>query len=567
MHQTMPRIITRLLALAMLVSLMPLLPTTRVVAQNGSLITNAGFENGSAAWDLCGSAQIVQAGSPGVTAAMVYSGQRALRLTYTEDNRCGSPVFDPHGAAAQSFQLPANAESVTVSFWYSRVGNPVWPVRVNLAEIDGFGFLTELSVENLTGWHQFRHQLTAEQVEQVRGKTVELKLESIFSTATADVPDADNPGFYIDDVRVVGTVERTGESPRPADLRSDGSSPIVYLDAQLGGVARMNADGSGARKIYQSAMTPLSPAWSSRGDRVVVIQGSLTPEDTSDVKVNNAFISIIRVFSPNGSGARDLLRTAGLPGFRPTVPTPGDPERPALDVTASFVTWAPDDRTIAVSLCARNRLKNGSASDPICWIELFDTATGQSRGKFEPGFAPKWSSTNRILYQNDDSLRDKPVGIYEVNVGAGSAEQLLVPGTGRPLRPSFYTDRFPTWSPDGSKFVTVRNIDGYHRDGSGSIVAHYGIMLFDRNELIGRQILLIDQGDSPGNLSWSPDGNFILYSLYQGQGADVWWLDTRTGATGRLTTNGASVAADWRVRCPNPTCSDTSAVYLPLVRR
>jgi Tol biopolymer transport system component len=232
-----------------------------------------------------------------------------------------------------------------------------------------------------------------------------------------------------------------------------------------------------------------------------VIEEWLMPEDTSDVKVNNAFISIIKVFNANGGAMREILRTAGLPGFRPTVPTPGDPERPALDVTASYVTWSPDDTTIATSICARNRYKNGATEDPKCWVALFEGATGKSKGKFDSAFAPRWSNTNRLIYTNEDSYSDKPQGIYEVNLAVNPpAEQLLIPGTGRRLEPSFYTDRSPNRSPDGSKFVTVRNVDGYHYEGKEFIV-HYAIMLFDRSELIGRQILMVDHGESPVNLT------------------------------------------------------------------
>jgi transcriptional regulator with XRE-family HTH domain len=62
-------------------------------------------------------------------------------------------------------------------------------------------------------------------------------------------------------------------------------------------------------------------------------------------------------------------------------------------------------------------------------------------------------------------------------------------------------------------------------------------------------------------------GANLLYTLFLGGGADIWWLDTQTGATGRLTTNGHSAAASWRLRCPTPTCQDSLNVHLPYVRR
>lgn len=98
----------------------------------------------------------------------------------------------------------------TVSFWYSRVGNPVWPLKVSLAEPGGFGYLAEVDVTNLPGWHQFRYELPASDVDRLRGKTVLLTLASEFSTNTANLPAVANPGFYVDDLRLVLAVERTG---------------------------------------------------------------------------------------------------------------------------------------------------------------------------------------------------------------------------------------------------------------------------------------------------------------------------------------------------------------------
>lgn len=543
----------------------PAPPPAQAAAPN--LIGNGGFEQGSSGWALCGSAELPTAGAAGVTPAMVYAGQRALRLTYSEAATCGSPVFDPHGAASQAVRIPAEAQDVTISFWYSRVGNPIWDLSVSLAEPGGYGYLASVFTDNLPGWHLFRYELTLDQLERVRGRTVELTLASAFSPATRGAPAAERPGFYLDEVRVVATRERTEEAPRPADLRRDGRAPIVYLDAQLGGIARMEADGSGARLLYAGATTPFSPAWSSAGDRVAVVEGWLTPEGNTDPGVNPARISKVIVVDATTGAAREVYRSGGLPGARPPIPTPGNPERPALDIVASSVAWSPDDRSLAVSLCASNRAASGATSDPSCWIELVDVASGASRGKLEPGFAPRWSRSNQIIFSNEDSYKASPQGILEADAGGQPpAARLLVPGLGEPFKPAAFTDRLPVWSPDGTQFVTVRNISGFHYDDAGQYTVHYAIMRFTRGDPLGRQILLVDQGSAPGSLTWSPDGALLLYTLYQGQGADLWWLDVRTGATGRLTSTGAAAAADWR---PRPAASGpiTPRVYLPLLAR
>lgn len=557
-----------LVVLALVVGLCALggLGAAPAAAVAPNLLRNPGFEEGAAGWELCGSAELPTAGAPGVTGAMVYAGRRAVRLTRSETVSCGSPVLDPDGAVAQEVSIPAGAEDVTISFWYSRVGNPIWDLSVSLAEPGGFGFLAPVFTDNLPGWHLFRLELTLEQLERVRGRTVQLTLASAFSPATRGAPAADNPGFYIDDVRVVAVRERTEEAPRPADLRADGTAPIVYLDGALGGIARMEADGSAPRLLYRGQTTPLSPAWSSAGDSVAVIEGWLTPEGNTDPTVNPARISKIVVVNARSGAAREVYRTGGLAGNRPPVPTPGNPERPALDIEATSVTWSPDDRELAVAVCSRNRAANGTSSDPNCWVELLDVATGTSQGKLEPGFAPRWGRSNRIIFSNEDSYRDKPQGIYEADAGSRPAvERLLVPGLGAPFKPAAFTDRQPAWSPDGTQFVTLRNVSGFHYNEAGQYTVHYAIMRFTRGDPLGRQVLLIDQGGTPGNLTWSPDGNLLLYTLFQGAGADIWWLDMRSGATGRLTTTGSAGAADWRQQAA-ATLPLTPRAYLPLVR-
>ncbi len=387
-HQGRATWLTHLLLIVLLAPALCWPAPSPLKAQAANLLSNAGFESGSSSWSLCGNASIVDSQAAGVNAAMVYAGRRALRLMDTDDG-CGSAVFDPYAAAAQLVSIDGGVTAITISFWYSRVGNPVWPLTVSLAEPGGYGYLAEVDVENLPGWHLFRYELPEADIERLRGQTVQLTLASAFSTNTSNLPVVDSPGFYVDDVRLVLATERTMVSPRPAGLASDGTRPIVYLDGAFGGIARINTDGSGAKPVYKGATTPFSPVWSSRGDRVVVIEESLSPETTTDINVNRAFISIIKLVSTSGGASRELLRTSGLPGYRPSVPTPGNPERPALDLTASYAVWSPDDTRIAVALCSSNRSQSGSTSDPICWIELFDTGTGASRGTYEPGFATK----------------------------------------------------------------------------------------------------------------------------------------------------------------------------------
>src|SRR6185369_15341650 len=62
------------------------------------------------------------------------------------------------------------------------------------------------------------------------------------------------------------------------------------------------------------------------------------------------------------------------------------------------------------------------------------------------------------------------------------------------------------------------------------------------------------------DFTWSPDGRYVLYTLFEAaDAANVWWLDVATGATGRVTDDGASLSVDWRQHAddsgpdPDPT--------------
>src|SRR5690606_3262761 len=101
-------------------------------------------------------------------------------------------------------------------------------------------------------------------------------------------------------------------------------------------------------------------------------------------------------------------------------------------------------------------------------------------------------------------------------------------------------------------------------------VFHEAIMLFERDSLVGKTILLVDHGTEPTGLVWSPDGAYLLYNLRQGNEDNIWWLDVASGATGKVTNNGSSIAASWRPACPTLPCDvepESIPLYVPLVQR
>ena len=416
----------------------------------------------------------------------------------------------------------------------------------------------------MPGWNLYRSELTAADLSRIRQASGQVSLYfAVFvggglSTYTDPQPPIGTPGFYIDDVHVTTAIERTTESPLPAELASNDTRPIVYVSGTLGGVARINTDGSGAQLVSTGqTSSPLSPIWSPDGRQIATIQNALVPAHNTDLTINPAFISIVYRMDGNWYAAQEIFRTTGTPGRAPLFPTPSEPRIAALDMKITSMDFSPDGSLLAMTICSNNRYRNGETSDSICFVKLHTIATGQELEQRNEVIRPSWGSNGLILYEDNDNYGQHEDGIWQYN---RQAEQLLLPGTGAQFKPSLRQERWPSWSPDGSRFATIRDVSGYHQEGD-TYIYHDAIQVYDRTGQLGGTVLLIDHGSITGGLSWSPDGKYLLYSLTQGKATDIWWLDVGNGTTGKVTHDGASIAADWRP----VNAGAASLVFLPLV--
>jgi len=530
-----------------------------------NLVPDPGFEdNAGAEWFACGDFSDVDGTASGVTDRMVHSGRYAIRLGSDGDCDLAS-IFAPSSALWREVTIPSDAQAVTLSFWYSRIGNPVFDLQPTLRSNPFFAtaglILPGADPADLPGWHLYRVVLSPDDLATVRGQTLNLVFDvDIYSNNDGYHPDEADTGWYIDDVRLVAAEERTTESPRPAALNSDGTQPIAYVDAQLGGIARMQTDGSG-RQLVGIPNDALSPTWSSDGNRIAFIQADLVPRGNTNINVNPAIVGVISSVPAGGGTPVEITRTGGLPGQRGT---PTETETPALDVRIRNMEWSPDDARIALTACSQQRGINGSVSDEICWVQVVNATTGAEIGKVEPGFRPSWSVNNEILFEETGGLNAQANGIWRAPASSLNAPTLLIPSAEDDFGLSNTTDIQPTWSPDGSQFVTVRDVSGGQPEpsilGGYFYTRNKELFLTARDGTPIRTLLLVDHGTSLAGLTWSPDGDFLLYSLFNDAGgADIWWLEVATGATGRLTTNGASLAASWRPVAGGGTATEDAA--------
>lgn len=290
---------------------------------------------------------------------MVLSGRYAARVSFDDTSLCGNDrYYDPHGQLAQQFSVPADAQALSISFWYSRVGQVSRPLRVTLGTETGLlGRVVELDQVDpgeLRGWSLYRSALSADDVARVRGRKLSLYLSVSVWSSSGESPgvDTEPPGYYIDQVRVAAADEQTPEAPLPAALRSDGTLPLLYVSGTLG-TARMNTDGSGAQTILTAATKgTIFPTWSANGSRIAMLQS--TVNEPGSITVNPALITVVLVTDANGQNAREIYRTSGFSGQRPVVPDPVNPRSRRL-------TWR-SNRSTGRPTIARWRFRSAPSS-------------------------------------------------------------------------------------------------------------------------------------------------------------------------------------------------------------
>jgi Tol biopolymer transport system component len=359
---------------------------------------------------------------------------------------------------------------------------------------------------------------------------------------------------------VAGDVHTQAE-PLPTALAGDGSRPLVLLQRNPANpdgltVIRLDTDGSKPLAIDTGLYhEPRLPRWSPDGSAIAVVDDDVFPHDAAVAATLKARISRLSLIRPDGTGRREVFATQGLPGSGSVSCQPPQcfDTSPALDQMIKGVEWSPDGRALAVTVCARNRYPWGESGDDTCRVELVDATTGAViRDDLDGWFRPDWSAAGGLLFNGPAQYPSyERRGVWEGDPSVTPPTQnLILPA---PLDLLIDGDRLPTWAPDGRHFVTAREMGGYRFDANGLAIQNEAVMLHDRDDQQNPRVLLVaDHGGisgAIGDFTWSPDGRYVLYTLSESaDAANVWWLDVTTGATGRVTTDGASVSVDWRAR-------------------
>jgi WD40 repeat protein len=559
-----------------------------VTHAQSSLLPDGGFESGSlTGWEVCGGIAITEP-DPGPLA--VHSGSHALRIGNPSDDSCGAPFpATQMSAKYRGIRVPSGASNLTLSLWYSRVGDfgansSFWTLTVILVTSDGgpeIRILDTIKSDETSGWNNARWELSPADAARVAGRRFDLQ----FSVPFALLPDNDL-AYYIDDLEIIpGKVRTPITAQVPAALADDNTQPLVGIGIVNGQqrALRGDTDGSDIRVVGapRAGGTIFEARWSADGQRIAIREDTLKPEPGENPSVTWAQISTLTVADATGGNAREVYRTPGkrlVPGNPPGCRAPRTDcvrvDDPANDLKIGEHHWSPDGRQLALSECGWMRYADGSRDGTICRITIIDAATGAVQAEIPEALGGSWSVASRLLYRISLNVANLPKGIYE--------------SSSPPQGTLLYTHKSETnpqedvglsWSPDSRHFATLRFVPGSHYDENGVARFNSAIMLFDRlNPTQPQQLLLVDFGSAILHPTFSPDGKYVIFTLQRHDDTyDTRWLEIESGETGLL--NESIVLAEWRPAAgggnplPTPTPRPTTPVTLnnkirlPLVRR
>lgn len=195
------------------------------------------------------------------------------------------------------------------------------------------------------------------------------------------------------------------------------------------------------------------------------------------------------------------------------------------DVQDHMASWSPDGERLAYqSLITGDRE-----------IYVYDFATGVASNLTqnpEQDLLPAWSPDGKMIafFSSWDKpwSGDGPIGghIFVVSPDGGSPRKLEAPG--------FVSTTGLAWSPDSRKIAYSRFQDD-----------RPGLYLFDLESGLEEQVLIDEQG-APGLVSFTPDGDSLLYYLDRDGGADLFLLSLADGVSTRVTAGaGFHYHASW----------------------
>ena len=498
-----------------------------------NLLTNGDFETNDG-WFVCGSAHVESYGE-------ATSGDRVL--VFDTQSTCEETRLSVAATATQEISLTTMPELLTISFQVRVDGYlPAYSFNIYLSNTppDEYRYYTDYQVSYITQragqtgtWNEITLLVSESNLE-------ELDPASLFLSFQLDATDdVSATTVYLDDVRVTDGFRAIAQpSPMPDALRNyAGDSRLLFYSTatEERTVASMKPNGSNMVVYDQipAATTEGLPRWFSDTE-VTVSQKEFNPQVTSDPTIVPGGGTNLIKYNVTNDDQELVYRTVGEPGKFLFVNSFDNVA--ALDVEVRRVDWDPARNRGALSVCGRNRSPQFELnSDDLCYLYIIDATTYEIINQEVNGFAPAWSASGQLAYYYRGQIHVAQVSGNDISTQvvyeSWASDALL---------------QTMDWSPDETQLVFAERGSG-SAVISGEIESIYSIKLLDIATGEKKLLLRVDHGSLLSNLSWSPDGAFIVYSLnVSGSGAQVWWLEVATGQTGPITNTINGYAASWR---------------------
>ena len=495
-----------------------------------NLIANGSFESDGNLFT-CGSVRVAPAPE-------APDGQRGL--IFDEQGACEAGSRSVVAVASQQIDLQQVPDLLTLSFRIRAEGEvPSGNFTVYLTDspegstqLFGGYFITTLSQEanQSSRWDEVSLIVSGDQIAR---NLDGLPLYLAFQFTTTE--GATGATIFVDDVRATdGYRAITQSSPMPDALRNyAGDSRLLFYNAAADDpqVATMLPNGTDM-VVYEAipaATVEGLPAWFSDTE-VTLAQKTFTPAIPDDPSVQPAGGTQVVKYDLVGGNSETVYETVGEPGrflFEGSLDNVA-----ALDVEVRRMRWDLTRNRGVLTVCGRNRSPQLNLnSDDVCFLYLVDAATYQLLNSDVNGFAPAWSASGQLAYYYDDQLWVAEVTGDNIDGRVVASRPNLLQGV--------------DWSPDETQLV-MAELGGGSAVINGEIESVYTIKTLDLATGERRPLLRVDHGQLLPNLSWSPDGAFIIYSLRTDGGAQVWWLEVATGQTGPITNTINGFGATWR---------------------
>lgn len=494
-----------------------------------NLLANGGFENNDSAWVLCGASTIL-------SSSVAKEGERFLELSSQGSCELDNRSFgELHGNAYHPLNIESTPQEIHVSF-YIKSSEPLTllsdPVNVLLlGNTDLYEWSGALSVPFLnihgdvigTEWTQINLSLKKSDIETYLGNVTP---KWLYIDIASTYSDLENITIAIDDVKVTYTKEVTVPEPMPQNLLNySGDDRILFVNLDKNVVATMKPNGSNLIDYDNISTEIISsvPFWYD--DQTILLGRKVfKPLPNTDASViASSETQLYKINLDNGDETL-LFETLGNPGryeFEGSVNNLN-----ALDVEVKRVDWDAARKRGALTVCAQNR-SFGFVSDDYCLIYIIDEEGNLLNSETE-GFNAVWSSSGKMAYVLHGT-------IYLADVTGSTVNSNVLYQSNSDL------NDVVNWSPNGNKLVFMERGGDTVNTGNGSVYAS-SIKTLDISTGEIKELVLVNHGTAYPNVSWSQDGNYIIYSLFIPNkdnpnlgNNQIWWVEISSGKTGPIT--------------------------------